>query len=402
MTPAARLAAASAVMDQVLSGDPAEKALTNWGRGARYAGSGDRAAVRDLVFDMLRRRRSCAALGGAETGRGLALGLLRARGQDPEALFTGGAHGLAPLDAQEAARGMTAADLPPDVALDCPDWLWPAMQAALGPRTDPVLRAMQDRAPVFLRANLARTDRKAAAAALAAEGVATRPHPLADTALEVTENARRLRQTRAFADGLVELQDASSQAVIAALPDPRGLRVLDFCAGGGGKTLALAARGAGQGGVLVAHDINAGRMQDLPARAARAGVAPRLVAPGAAATAGPYDLILVDAPCSGSGSWRRAPDGKWRLTLGALAQLCDTQAAILSETAAMLGPGGMLAYATCSVLRAENEDAVAAFLDRHPGWRCSAQIRFWPDAGGDGFFLALLTLGKEVFQSTLD
>jgi 16S rRNA (cytosine967-C5)-methyltransferase len=382
MTPAARAAAAIAVLDRVLAGEPAEKALTGWARGARYAGSGDRAAVRDLVFDALRCKRSFAALGGAMTGRGLVLGAARAAGLDPALWFDGSAHGPA-IVADEPGRAPVGAE-----ALDVPDWLLPALQEALGEDCDAVLAAMRRRAPVVLRVNLARARRASAIAALAEEGITARPHPLADAALEVTAGARKIQAARAYAEGLVELQDAASQAVVETLPLRDGTRVLDLCAGGGGKTLAMAARAR-----ILAHayDASMRRMADLPARAARAGV--KVTITESPEKTAPYDLILTDVPCSGSGSWRRDPEGKWRLTPERLADLQTLQGEILARAAAMLATGGTLAYATCSFLRAENEDRIAAFLAANPGWICRLQRRITPLEGGDGFFLALLGRG---------
>lgn len=386
MTPAARLAAAIAILEQVREGAPAERALTNWGRASRFAGSGDRAAVRDHVFDVLRCRGSFAALGGGESGRALVLGLARAQGLAVAALFTGEGHAPAPLSAQEAAR--LAQPLPDEGALadlDWPDWLRPQLQADLGAAYAAVSARMRARAPVFLRVNLARGDRAAAQAALALEGIATRPHPLAETALEVTGGARRVQASAAYRDGLVELQDAASQAAIAQVPVAAGMRVLDYCAGGGGKALALAARAPKAR--IEAHDIDPGRMRDIPVRAARAGARISTVAPGRLGR--DYDLVLVDAPCSGSGTWRRTPEAKWRLTPERLAELCTLQAQILRAATARVAPGGRLLYMTCSLLDAENAAQVEAFV-RETGWQVAEQRRFTPLDGGDGFFAAQL------------
>ncbi|MDB6453527.1 RsmB/NOP family class I SAM-dependent RNA methyltransferase [Falsirhodobacter sp. 20TX0035] len=376
MTPAARLSAAMTILDRWLSGVPAEKALINWARGSRFAGSGDRAAVRDLVFDAIRCRRSFAALGGAETGRGLILGGVRSAGTDPAPLFTGEGHAPAPV--VEEGR-------PPEglEALDCPDWIAPALRSSLGPDFAPVMEALRHRAPVFLRAV---GDRNAAIAALAADNIMARPHPLANTALEVVEGARRIQNSAAYGTGRVELQDAASQAVIEMLPLKDGDRVLDFCAGGGGKTLAMAARARLD---LSAHDIDPKRMADLPARATRAGVSVARVDTKTALSRD-YDLVLVDAPCSGSGSWRRAPEGKWLLTPERLDALKRTQGEILDQVAPALRPEGLLAYATCSLLEEENRAQVEAFLSRHAGWQQIAERRLTPLEGGDGFYLALL------------
>ena len=378
MTPGARLAAAIGVLDKMQAGQQAEVALTNWGRASRYAGSGDRAAVRDIVFDVLRQKRSCATWGGADTGRGLVLGWARKTGQ--EGLFDGQGHAPAPATPQEAGHAPEG-----NAALDCPDWLEAPLRAGLGAEFEAVMQALQARAPVFLRVNLARITRDAAAQALAAEGVEAAAHPLATSALEVRSGARRVQATAAYLDGLVELQDAASQAVVEMLPLQDGMRVLDLCAGGGGKTLAMAARARLQ---VFAHDAERRRMADLPARAARAGAVVTMV-DNPEKTA-PYDLILTDVPCSGSGSWRRDPEGKWGLTPARLEALVAVQAGIMDRAAGMLGPGGVLGYATCSMIEAENGAQVAGFLERHPGWTLMAERRFTPMEGGDGFYGAVL------------
>lgn len=385
MTPAARADAAIKILDRILAGQPAEPALITWARGNRFAGSGDRAAIRDLVFDALRCRESFAALGGARTGRGLILGKCRAQGIDPDTLFTGSRHAPAPLSQDERHAGAPAQGY---AAVDCPDWLGPQLEDSLGADFAPVMMAQQTRAPVFLRVNPRRASLAQAQAALAREGIAAQPHPLAKTALEVTVNARKIQKSEAFQAGMVELQDAASQAVVDALPRHPGMRVLDYCAGGGGKTLALAAQLDGQ---FSAHDIDPGRMRDLPARAARAGVRVTILPPEG--VHGRFDLVLVDAPCSGSGTWRRTPDAKWRLTPARLAELIDLQAAILDKAAAHVAPGGTLAYMTCSLLRAENEDQAGAFAARSH-WSPGAQRRLTPPDGGDGFYMALFTQKK--------
>ncbi|SMH58319.1 RsmB/NOP family class I SAM-dependent RNA methyltransferase [Maritimibacter sp. HL-12] len=386
MTPAARIAAAIEVLDSWLEGAPLERALTNWARGHRFAGSKDRAAIRDHVFESVRCRRSHAALGGGESGRGLMIGALKARDEDPNAWFTGEGHAPEPLAPGEG-EGPGLADLPEAVRLDCPDWLVPPLRASLGEDFAPAMAALRHRAPVFLRVNLARITLEAARAALAGEGIAARPHPLSPGALEVVEGARKVQASAAYRDGLVELQDAASQAVVDLLPVAAGSRVLDYCAGGGGKSLALAARGA----AVTAHDIDAGRMRDLPARAARAGAKVAMLPPGARQADWGFDLVLADAPCSGSGAWRRNPQGKWDLTPDRLDELCDIQAGILDEIRDFVAPGGWLAYATCSLIEAENTAQITGFLARHPDWRCTLSRRFTPLDGGDGFFLALLT-----------
>jgi 16S rRNA (cytosine967-C5)-methyltransferase len=380
MTPAARVQAAITILDRILDGDPAEQALLRWSRASRFAGSGDRAALRDLVFDSLRRRQSRGALGGAMTGRGLMLGMCRDEDIAPQSLFTGIGHAPAALSTQELAAGM-----PPDAvaALDLPEWIVPAWDEALGGIAAPVAMAMRERAPVWLRVNTLRASPAQAAGVLAAEQIATAPHPDLPTALRVRDGARRLAASAAYRDGLVELQDLSPQLACSLLPAQGSL--LDYCAGGGGKALALAARGLAP---VTAHDVDAGRMSDLPARAARAGARIAIAAPGQ--VSGRFDLVVADVPCSGSGTWRRTPDAKWRLTSADLARLVQLQARILDQTAALVAPGGALAYMTCSLLRAENQSQTDAFLLRHPGFQQQEQRLFTPLDASDGFYLCLL------------
>ena len=377
MTPGGRISAAIAVLDQVLAGEAAERALTNWGRASRFAGSADRAAVRDLAFGAIRCKRSFAALGGAETGRGLMIGSLRAAGQEPEAAFDGVGHAPGPIGPADPP-GWPPIGLE---ALDCPDWLGPQLQASLGADFAAVMRLLQRRAPVFLRVNLRRGSVQQAIERLASDAITAVPHPLAATALEVTANARKVQTSDAYGGGFVELQDAGSQAVLEALPLAGS--VLDYCAGGGGKALALAACGA----EVWAHDLEPRRMRDIPVRAKRAGVTIRVLEQ----VERRFDLVLLDVPCSGSGSWRRAPDGKWALTQARLEELVRTQAQILDLASGYVAPQGHLAYVTCSVLDAENSQQISAFLGRNRAWRLVSERRQTPLDGGDGFFATLLT-----------
>ena len=385
MTPAARHAAAIEVLDLVLQGTPVERALTQWGRTHRFAGSGDRTAIRDHVYDVWRARRSLAVLGGGETGRALILGLLRREGIAPETVFGAGGHAPAALHPEETATPIRTPT--PAEAADLPDWLWPVWQTSLGDVATAAALVQQARADLHLRVNLSRSTREAAAARLREEGIETVPHPEVATGLVVTTHARRVAASAALSEGLVEVQDAASQLAVAALPLAPGLRVLDYCAGGGGKALAIADRIAGP---VWAHDIDAGRMGDIAPRAARAGARIEIVAPGTAARLDPFDLVFVDAPCSGSGTWRRTPEAKWHLTPDRLEELNRMQDEVLDCAAALCSPGGKLAYATCSVLTSENEDRVAAFLDRSPGWTMESGLTLIPSAGHDGFFLTVL------------
>nr|WP_111298811.1 RsmB/NOP family class I SAM-dependent RNA methyltransferase [Paracoccus saliphilus] len=385
MTPAARISAAIGVLDDILAGAPAEQALLRWSRASRFAGSGDRAALRDLVFGALRQRDSLAALGGGLSGRGLMIGHARAQGLPLTQLFSGEGHAPFPLTAAEENL-----PLPARLPDDLPDWLRPDWQQSLGDKAAAVARTMTTRAPVWLRVNLARPKPEAAAASLDADGIQTQPWPTLPSALCVTGNERAVARSAAYRDGLVELQDLSPQLACARLPLAPGDRVLDYCAGGGGKALALAARQPQAH--VTAHDRMPARMADLPARAARAGQRIGIEA----RPAGSFDLVVADVPCSGSGTWRRTPDAKWRLTRAQLADLVAVQGQILDQVVPLLRPGGHLAYMTCSVLMAENDDQIAAFRQRHPRFTLVERQLWTPLDAGDGFYMALLRADTKV------
>jgi len=385
MTPAARHAAAIDILNIWREGQPVEAALTGWARASRYAGSKDREAVRDIVYTAVRRARSASRLGNGSGGRAMLVGLARADGEAPQG-WTGETYTPVPLN--EAETALCEAEMPAlsrGEALDCPDWLLPLFDAALGPDADATLDLMRNRAPVFARVNVAKTTPSEAIAELESGDIAAQPHALAETALEITRNPRRLRNAAIYTEGRVELQDVASQAVASEFARivPAGAETLDYCAGGGGKALALAALGL----KVTAHDVNPARMRDLPSRADRAGASIASLPAGATGT---WPCIFADAPCSGSGSWRRAPEAKWAFTPERLSELTDIQDSILSDCAKFTAKGGFLGYASCSILREENEDRVNAFLNKNTDWTLLRQRRLGPLDGGDGFFLAVL------------
>lgn len=390
MTPAARLSTAIDILDQILSGQPAGLTLTNWGRQNRYAGSRDRAAIRDIVFDCLRSLRSLSAQGGAQSGRAIILAYALREGLDMDGVFTGEKYDPDPLT--QAEREMLAADVPmaDPVKFNYPDFLDELLKQSLGTDFEAVMEALLVRAPVDLRVNRAKGDLAAAQAILSAEDIATVPVDGVPTALRVTQNQRRVGQSKAYRDGLVELQDASSQAAALFARAAPGMRVLDYCAGGGGKALALYDAIGGDGGVI-AHDIATVRMSDLPTRAARAGARITVASPKhKELVAGAFDLVFVDAPCSGSGSWRRTPDAKWRFQASDLESLLSVQSDILDRAARYVRPGGTLCYATCSFLQSENLDQVSAFVERNGSFSLQDHRLFTPLGVGDGFFAARL------------
>ncbi len=388
MTPSARLSAAISLLDDVLAGEPAERSLTRWARQNRYAGSKDRAAVRDVVFDCLRQKRALAHAAGVMSGRGLVMAHQFQAGEDVSALFSGERFAPEPLRPDEQFVSEVEASLP--VALNFPDFLLPELMRSLGNDLPAVMQAMSKRAPVDLRVNSLKATVDDAERMLARDLIFTEPHALAKGALRITQNPRKLARSLAYDYGLVELQDVSSQAVATFCGAKPGMTVLDYCAGGGGKTLALAADMDGKG-VLLAHDANARRMKDLPERARRAGATVQVLSSEALRQNSPVcDLVVVDAPCTGTGAWRRNPDAKWRIDQGFVDKITALQAQILDEAAQYVKLGGVMAYATCSILSVENGDQVSAFLARNNGWVLDGDISLTPVQGGDGFFCARL------------
>lgn len=393
MTPGARVAAAIAVLDDIATGVSAEKALTTWARGSRFAGSKDRAAVRDHVFDVLRAKRSL----GDGDGRSLMQRLAVREGWPVASLFSGEGHAPVPLsDAEQDALAVPLA-LPDAARCDLPDWLWPLWQDSLGDQAEAAALEQQGRADVFLRVNARKGSVDQAIVSLAADGVVAVPHGHIPGCLRVLENPRRIKIASAYLDGLVELQDASSQFAVQSVPVSAGARVLDYCAGGGGKALAFADC---IDGAVFAHDIAPQRMADLPARAARAGITVQLLETKGLSVQGPYDLVFCDAPCSGSGTWRRTPEAKWRLTPERLVQLMQSQDEVLAAAALLVAPDGILAYATCSVLKDENISAVDRFVMRNPDWIVAQQHQLLPSADGDGFFLCTLHKNNYNFRKS--
>lgn len=383
MTPGARVAAAIAVLDQIGSGAFAEQALTGWARASRFAGAKDRAAVRDHVFDVLRCRRSL----GDGDGRALMARLLQRDNVDLAHIFNGLGHAPDPLSEAEVAALALPLALSDAAACDLPDWLWPVWQGSLGADAEQAARVQQGRADVFLRVNQRRITTAGAVAALAQDGVTAQAHDAVDGCLRVLDNPRRIRTAAAYLTGLVELQDAASQRAVQMVPVAAGARVLDYCAGGGGKALAFADRHVAD---IFAHDIAPARMADLPDRAARAGVVITRLAPDQVADHAPFDVVFCDAPCSGSGTWRRSPDAKWRLTRDRLDALCAIQNDVIARAATLVAPQGLLAYATCSVLQDENDAVVTQFLHSNPAWSVTLRDQRLPGPDGDGFFLSVL------------
>lgn len=383
MTPAARLAAAASVLDSIAQGrQPAEAVLKAWGQQNRYAGSKDRRAVADRVYKVLRARgRLSWAMGGREDGRALVIASLSLIDGLPleeiEALHAGEGYGPRPLSKQERAR-LTAAgegELPGWVASGLPELSVEDFKATFGERWGEEARElMAPRAPIDLRVNGAVATVDEVEAELREAGLAPERTPFSAFGLRLpSEPPPNIQALEGFKAGRFEIQDEGSQVVSWLAGAAPGMTVVDYCAGGGGKTLALAQMMAGQGR-LVACDVVQKRLDNIRPRLARAGVEAELRllgqnGGGAEDLNGQADLVFVDAPCSGSGTWRRRPEDAWRLTPEEVERLHALQVRILQQAALLVKPGGRLVYVTCSMLSRENEATTAVFEDAHPSFR---------------------------------
>jgi 16S rRNA (cytosine967-C5)-methyltransferase len=430
MTPAARLSAAIEVIDTIeAQRSPAAGALREWGTAHRFAGSGDRAAIAGLVWDVLRRRASSAWVMEDDSPRARVLGMLKVeRGMDVDtvsALCDGGRYAPAPLtEAERAALTQRSpSDAPAPVAGDYPEWLDPYLAQVFGDDRAAEAAAMASRAPLDLRVNTLKAKREKMLASLAHLGAKPTPWSPIGLRIELGADARNpgIHAEESFIKGAIEVQDEGSQLAALFSAAKPGEQVIDLCAGAGGKTLALAAMMQGKGR-LIATDHDKRQLAPIHERLSRAGIhnadvrSPKGEADPLADIKASADLVLIDAPCTGTGTWRRNPDAKWRMRPGALAIRVKEQVEVLDRAAALVKPGGRIAYITCSVLAPENGEQVRAFIARHgefavvPPLETASALGDKADAfaaaalaspegwlmtprrtGTDGFFVSILT-----------
>src|SRR5882762_1510383 len=380
MTPAARLSAAIELIDTIdTQRVPAAKALKEWGTAHRYAGSGDRAAISGLIWDVLRRRASSAWIMDDDTPRARVLGMLKVeRGLDVDtigALCDGGRFAPEPLTEAErtALVSRSLAEAPAPIAGDYPEWLDGYLAQVFGDDRVAEATAMASRAPLDLRVNTLKAKREKALASMAHLGTTPTPWSPIGLRIELGADARNpgIHSEEDFIKGAIEVQDEGSQLAALLSAAKPGEQVIDLCAGAGGKTLALAAMMQGKGR-LIATDHDKRQLAPIHDRLSRAGVhnadvrtpkGPNDTLVDIHASA---DLVLIDAPCTGTGTWRRNPDAKWRMRPGALEVRLKDQAEVLDRASALVKPGGRIAYITCSVLPPENGAQVRDFIARHP------------------------------------
>src|SRR6266481_5896077 len=379
MTPAARLSAAIELIETIdAQRVPAAKALKEWGTAHRYAGSGDRAAISGLIWDVLRRRASSAWIMEEDTPRARALGMLKLeRGLDVDAiaaLCDGGRFAPEPLtEGERAALSLRSLEgAPAHIAGDYPEWLDGYLVQVFGDDRVAEATAMASRAPLDLRVNTLKAKREKILSSLAHLGARPTPWSPAGLRIELGADARNpgIHAEEEFIKGAIEVQDEGSQLAALLSAAKPGEQVIDLCAGAGRKTLALAAMMEGKGR-LIATDRDKRQLAPIHERLARAGVhnadvrTPKGEADPLGDIRASADLVLIDAPCTGTGTWRRNPDAKWRMRPGALEVRLKDQIEVLDRAAALVKPGGRIAYITCSVLPPENGEQVRAFVARH-------------------------------------
>jgi len=410
LTPAGRLEAAIELLGAIEAAParPADGVANDFFRARRFIGSSDRRAISERAWGVLRtwRRLSWWLRDAPVSARLLVAGSLLTDGWSMSAVghaFSGGRFAPAPLDPGELrvlapieGHTLDHPAMPEAVRFEVPDWLLPRLSARFGSALGAELAALLSAAPLDLRVNPLKGTRLHARAALAGEGLATEPTPLSPWGLRI-EGRRPVTSGKAFQSGLVEIQDEGSQLIAALVGAAPGMRVVDWCAGAGGKTLALAAAMQNRG-QIVACDVSEARLDGAVRRLRRAGVhnvERHLLTAGdkwAKRRAGAFDRVLVDAPCTGTGTWRRNPDARLRLTESDLQELLPKQAGILDSAQSLVRKGGCLVYATCSLLEEENEAQVSGFLARHPGFVLVPLRRAWTldvPPPGPGDFLSL-------------
>lgn len=391
MKDSARIQTAIELTDEIFAfRQPADNTINVYFRTRRYIGSTDRRVVSDLVWQTLRHYGRLSSLSAEKlTGRAAVMMMLFFQKRDPASFFNGEKYAPAPLsEAEKSFLKQLPGVLPPPV-LECPEWLRNKIDTA-------DIVAMTGEAPLDLRVNTLKSDRKHVLALLEQAGIQAQETPYSSSGIRIRE---RLNVTSlpVFRDGLIEIQDEGSQIVSLLTRAEAGQTVIDWCAGAGGKTLAMSAMMRAKG-TIYAVDNDPKRMRDLPDRACRAA-ANNVIVLNDYNNLKMYDLVLVDAPCTGSGTWRRSADARWRITPQQSAGIIKTQREILDKACRFVKKGGKLFYITCSLDPAENENQVRAFLQSHNDFKLEDLSPVLENLTGQKRTDKTVRLNPSVFQT---
>ena len=389
--------AAISILDEFLDGQNLNSILSNWTKNNRYAGSSDRESIRNIVFDILRVKKTFTSVLEKEkqpiNGRALVFLHSVFYALNLNDIFTGQKYGPEKLSIFEKEFSKISKENIKEcfgVVDNIPDFLTAEFKRSLGRKFKNAMRLLEKRAPISIRVNPLKSDISSILESLSLEGIEGKKSKIVRYGIDIIGNPRRLTQIQAFKDGCFEVQDLHSQKIIEDLPVNEHAKVLDYCAGAGGKILSIACSLNGNGKFYI-HDIDKRKLKEADLRAKRAGVKfKRLEVENLQKYCYSFDSVIADVPCSGSGAWRRNPQQKWRITPESLNEILIRQTIILNEVKDLIKKNGYIFYITCSVLKIENEEVIYKFLMENKHFRLLNKKDVAIDNHGDGFFCAVL------------
>ena len=375
------------ILDTYLNEAKIDFVLRKWAIKHRFAGSSDRRKIKDIIFDIIRQKKSCEHVGGGFSGRNLLIGYLKLKGTELSSVFDNSKFGPEELTIKEQNINVDFSNLSNIYELDFPSWLIPILRRSLLNEFSNVVKTLRNRSHIQLRVNLKKISRLNVMKKLQKNNIECEINELCSSALNVLNGAQHILASPCFENGFVELQDAGSQLVSELIEINYNDKVLDMCAGAGGKSLAISC-GAELDATYFAWDINFDRMKDIDARSKRAGVKIEKVIKLSSKSF--YNKIIIDAPCSGSGSWRRDPEGKWRLDEDILDNYVKTQKELILKGLKLLAPRGQILYITCSILDIENDKLIDDLISSVLSLKLVRSISLVPSSKSDGFYGAVL------------
>ena len=375
------------ILDTYLNEAKIDFVLRKWAIKHRFAGSSDRRKIKDIIFDIIRQKKSCEHVGGGFSGRNLLIGYLKLKGTELSSVFDNSKFGPEELTIKEQNINVDFSNLSNIYELDFPSWLIPILRRSLLNEFSNVVKTLRNRSHIQLRVNLKKISRLNVMKKLQKNNIECEINELCSSALNVLNGAQHILASPCFENGFVELQDAGSQLVSELIEINYNDKVLDMCAGAGGKSLAISC-GAEMDATYYAWDINFDRMKDIDARSKRAGVKIEKVIKLSSKLV--YNKIIIDAPCSGSGSWRRDPEGKWRLDEDILDNYVKTQKELILKGLKLLAPRGQILYITCSILDIENDKLIDDLISSVLSLKLVRSISLVPSSKSDGFYGAVL------------